>query len=310
MAYWWVNHKQTHNQEIEGGYIWSPKVNSNGAKNQTYTNLSLVKIGDIVHSFANGHIKAIGVVSKPHVSYKKPVEFGEKGANWGDAGWLVCIDWLVLSKSFRPKEHIEDLSPFLPEKYSPIQKNGNGNQSCYLASISQELHEKLMGITLSLENQIDETLVDFYRKVENDAEEVSIVDSELQETEKVQLVKARVGQGVFRSRLEKIEPKCRVTRLGDKRFLIASHIKPWCKSTNIEKLDGNNGLLLSPHIDKLFDKGWITFSEKGGIVCFSEEIKAIMRTWSLDPDMNIGEFTYKQKEYLRYHQENIFRGNK
>jgi len=132
--------------------------------------LNLVKVGDIVYSFANSHIKAIGVVSKQHLSYKKPAEFGEKGANWGDEGWLVCIDWLVLSKSFRPKEHIEDLSPFLPEKYSPIQKSGNGNQSCYLASISHELHEELMTITLSLDNQIDEKLVGYYRKIESDAE--------------------------------------------------------------------------------------------------------------------------------------------
>jgi len=308
MAYWWVNHNQTHNQEIEGGYIWSPKTNSNGAKNQTYTNLSLVTVGDVVYSFASSQIKAIGVVSRPHISHKKPVEFGAKGANWGDSGWLVYIDWQLLSKSFKPKEYIDDLSRFLPGKNSPIQKNGNGNQGCYLAAISKELDGALRGIMVDLGNRVEELNGDDLRERDNNKEEKNIIDSSLQETEKNQLVKARIGQGVFRSRLEKIEPKCRVTKLDDKRFLVASHIKPWCKSTNIEKLDGSNGLLLSPHIDKLFDRGWITFSSEGKVLYSSEEVTRVMKSWSIDPDMNVGKFTSKQKEYLSYHQKNIFRG--
>ena len=81
MRFWWVNHKQTHLQEIEGGYIWSPKKKSNGAKNQTYINLTETNPGDIIYSFADGHIKAIGVVEKHCSSMPKPAEFGKTGDN-------------------------------------------------------------------------------------------------------------------------------------------------------------------------------------------------------------------------------------
>jgi putative restriction endonuclease len=45
MAYWWVNHKQTYRQETDGGYIWSPKANANGARNVSYDNLTRCQRG-------------------------------------------------------------------------------------------------------------------------------------------------------------------------------------------------------------------------------------------------------------------------
>jgi len=110
--------------------------------------------------------------------------------------------------------------------------------------------------------------VDAISFVEKDIEEIQelevveqINNAEIESTEKDQLIKARKGQGKFRQNVERIEKKCRVTGVVEKNMLIASHIKPWKLSSNIERLDGNNGLLLSPHIDKLFDLGWISFSD-------------------------------------------------
>ena len=51
----------------------------------------------------------------------------------------------------------------------------------------------------------------------------------------------------------------------DPNFLIASHIKPWKVSDNVLRLDGSNGLTLAPRIDRLFDKGYITFSQDGSL---------------------------------------------
>ena len=61
-SYWWVNHKQTYRQETDGGYIWSPKANANGARNVTYDNLSRCQRGDVVFSYAFGQIRQIGLV--------------------------------------------------------------------------------------------------------------------------------------------------------------------------------------------------------------------------------------------------------
>jgi hypothetical protein len=92
-SYWWVNHKQTYRQETDGGYIWSPKANANGARNVTYDNLSRCQRGDVVFSYANGRISQLGLVETAAVTATKPPEFGSAGENWSQEGWLVRVNW-------------------------------------------------------------------------------------------------------------------------------------------------------------------------------------------------------------------------
>ena len=85
-------------------------------------------------------------------------------------------------------------------------------------------------------------------------------------TERSGLVTSRVGQGAYRKRIiHRWEYKCAVTNFNKLDILIASHIVPWSKTTDHERLDVNNGLLLSPTYDALFDKHLITFDNKGKI---------------------------------------------
>lgn len=72
MAFWWVNHKQTRDHEVRGGYLWSPMRNANGAINQTYENMTRVRLGDVIFSYANGQIGAIGQVTEAAVACPKP----------------------------------------------------------------------------------------------------------------------------------------------------------------------------------------------------------------------------------------------
>lgn len=106
---------------------------------------------------------------------------------------------------------------------------------------------------------------------------------------------------------KELKNKCRLTNVTHKKFLIASHIKPWRKCTDEEKLDGNNGLLLSPHVDKLFDKGWISFTNNGEINCADSIVEEIMEMWNLDIDAFVGDFNEEQKNYLAYHREYILK---
>lgn len=307
MSYWWVNHKQTFTSEIEGGYIWSPKKNTNGAKNQTYINLTLTKPGDIVFSYAGG-IKAIGVVSARYKELSKPSEFGKSGDSWASIGWAVPIDWGILSTPIKPKDHIEKIAPLLPKKNSPLQVNGNGNQSCYLASIQDELGEFL--INVARPQNLD--ILSFVEEDVDEVEEHKIIDEinqdDIESTEKEQLIKARKGQGKFRKNVEKIESGCRVSKVSLKNLLIASHIMPWKISSNSERLDGNNGLLLSPHIDKLFDQGWISFLANGDLICASEQIGKVLNQWGVSLPINVGSFSSKQNVYLGYHRYHVFKG--
>lgn len=121
-------------------------------------------------------------------------------------------------------------------------------------------------------------------------------------TMKESLINARRGQGIFRDRLEDIESGCRVTEVIDRRFLIASHIKPWRYSSDEERLDGNNGLLLSPHIDKLFDRFYISFTDDGDIIVIQDASRDVLRKWGVERCKIIKPFNTKQRSYLAYHR--------
>jgi len=87
--------------------------------------------------------------------------------------------------------------------------------------------------------------------------------NELTPTEKDALVKARRGQGKFREAVLSYWGNCAVSNCSELFLLRASHIKPWKDSTNTERLDRYNGLLLNPNLDAAFDKGLISFADDG-----------------------------------------------
>src|SRR5207302_33240 len=146
MRYWLVNQNQTHRQEIEGGHLWSPKRNSNGAHNPFYEFMREVAPGDLVFSFVDTRIAAIGTVVSFCYESPKPDEFGEVGFYWEAVGWRVRVNFTRLLKAIRPKDHIELLRPLLPSRYSPLQSSGNGIQSVYLTELPQDLAETVIGL--------------------------------------------------------------------------------------------------------------------------------------------------------------------
>ena len=89
--------------------------------------------------------------------------------------------------------------------------------------------------------------------------------------------------------------------------LRASHIKPWRVSDDFEKLDGNNGLLLAPHIDHLFDGGWISFSDNGDLLVSSRLSDELLASWQIPAVSNVGAFNESQCQYLGFHREHVFK---
>src|SRR5688572_12212666 len=145
MRYWWVNQNQTHREEVPGSFMWSPKQNANGARNQFYENMREVSPGDVVFSFYDTRIQKIGVVTGRAETGPKP-DFGAAGSNWAREGWFVPVDYCSLDNPIRPKDHITVLRPFLPARYSPLQETGDGLQSVYLAEVPPPLAEALIGL--------------------------------------------------------------------------------------------------------------------------------------------------------------------
>ena len=131
----------------------------------------------------------------------------------------------------------------------------------------------------------------------------------ISETTKQALIDARLGQGRYRAKLIDYWKGCAVTTLKETSLLRASHIKPWCNSTNKERLDVFNGLLLIPNLDLAFDKGFITFDDDGDII-ISDRLTEIRRTiLKIHGDLKIESklLTEEHRAYLRYHRENVFK---
>ncbi|MCE5193726.1 HNH endonuclease [bacterium] len=307
-SYWWVNHKQTFVAELNGGYIWSPKKNANGARNETYDNLTRVRPGDVVFSYALGVIKAIGVATGDHREQQKPPEYGKAGDAWARDGWLVPIEWTILETPIAPIAHMDEIAPLLPRRHSPLQQDGRGNQGCYLASISAGLGELVLRLGRQERPTAAGPVLSLQSEAKADEEEANLWAQDMEETEKQQLIMARKGQGRFRLNVGAIETKCRLTGTSDGTFLIASHIKPWADSSNAERLDGNNGFLLAPHVDKLFDGGWISFTDNGDLLCANDAVREIMHTWGLPANGNVGSFNSAQRTYVAYHRGNVYLG--
>lgn len=313
-AFWWVNNKQTYAHEIGGNYLWSPTERSDGGRNEFYENMKRVRPSDVVFAFAGGEIKAVGICAAPAVLGPKPSEFGSTGDGWANEGWRLSVDFTRLSTPLSPKYHMDVIAPTLPDKYSPIRPNGYGNQGAYLAAVPIEMAKTIVDLLGSRWAEIDRNAaIDPVHQAEKiDASEEQVEKeirnrTDLDETDKLQLVRSRRGQGLYRKNLEGFEKACRISGVTNLRHLRASHIKPWRSSTTFEKLDGNNGLLLSPHIDHLFDQGFISFTDDGALLVSSEADVDTLLLWGIELDKDYAPFRPEQLSYLAFHREFIFK---
>lgn len=133
-------------------------------------------------------------------------------------------------------------------------------------------------------------------------------DSEIDSTEKETLILARKGQGKFRKNLLKKFNNCLITGIKNNDLLMASHIKPWRSSNNYERLSVENGLILSPLYDKLFDLGYITFDKNTKLIISNKLLKEDINTISFNTDkIYILKCSSEMKVNFEYHNDMIFR---
>ena len=181
----------------------------------------------------------------------------------------MSVRWRRLNNAIRPKDHIARLRPDLASKYAPLTPEGNGLQSVYLTQVSAALAAALFALI---------------------GKEASSV--------------ADVGQEI-----SKIERACRIRKVERMEHLIASHVQPWRDSSNDQRLDGENGLLLTPTVDHLFDKGFISFEDSGQLIVSPVADPKSLKRMGIDPRgrVNVGAFSQGQRRYLQFHRENVLR---
>jgi hypothetical protein len=127
--------------------------------------------------------------------------------------------------------------------------------------------------------------------------------SVLKPTEQAAIIQSRIGQGLYRKNmLELWGGKCALTGCDIPEVLIASHAKPWKLSTNQERLDKYNGLLLAAHVDTLFDTGLISFGDDGALIKSPQLTKAQINSLGLCEFTKLRFIKAEHRRYLKEHR--------
>lgn len=208
------------------------------------------------------------------------------------------MSWLkFLSRQYQISSDIDDttIDNIIERERSLLSTRDKYNTSRDLTNFRSALRKFRQFILIDYQKVQEDSLQKEVKRVEN--------DTTIDKTEREAIVKARVGQGLFRQRLIEHWGGCSISKFGMYDCLIASHIKPWRNSTNEERLSVYNGLLLLPNYDKLFDKGYISFDKKGKIIFsrfFPESERKII---GMDNNVHLIHVAAQHEEFLKYHNE-------
>jgi len=136
-----------------------------------------------------------------------------------------------------------------------------------------------------------------------------------QENNQVNVLKKRthrIGAEKYRREVINYMAQCPFTKITDERLLIASHIKPYAicmkNGEQTQALDYLNGLALSPTYDKLFDQGYISFTDKGELICGTQLSSYTWEKLNINPNAKNKMRIYpeERENYLEYHRKNVF----
>lgn len=320
MRYWWVNHKQTFREEFLGGYVWCPKRRKDGHIHHFYETVREIRPGDMVFSYAHAAVQGFGYARTHAYSCPRPDEFGAVGESWDLVGWRADVQFIKFNKPLRTADYSAKIAPLLPQLYSPIRADGFGNQGAYFSQISRRLalciaeladSQLLQHFEAMQLDDSDETVIEFELPSLLDWEDrqQKVIESamDVPETDRRALILARVGQGRFKQNVFRFEKSCRITKVFNPTHLIASHIKPWRESNNEERLSAANGLLLTPSMDHLFDRGFISFTDDGELIQSPIADTDSLRKMGLpvEKSLQVGPFNSDQRFFLEHHRNEI-----
>ncbi len=200
--YWWINHGITYKYEIQGDFLWSPKSSKDGNRSHYYDNMAALRPGDQVFSYTKGFLRSFGVVKSFPSTSSRP-DFGSASKNWAESGWLVDVSFQDLPQPFQPKNDFREIKSLMDSKYLPLDRNGDGQGS--LTKISKELTTYIQ-----VKGEIDQVKIAFVTSNSDEEQNNLLEKAILQRTnigplEKLQLVKSRRGQGVFKANVKLYE---------------------------------------------------------------------------------------------------------
>lgn len=222
---------------------------------------------------------------------------------WGDNSYqnIILIDkYIRFSKPFRLLEGSIKVASIDGVPDSVWHDGYNMFRQWNIANKEIEEEEFIGKILKAVDNK------ELYNNITNFEDEVNYIESnQIEETEKDSIVKLRIGQGAFKRKLLIRENYCKICGLNNERLLIASHIKPWKESNNRERLDENNGFLLCPSHDAIFDKFLITFQNTGEIIISETLSKIDAIKLNINDTIKI-KLEKNNLPYIEWHRNNFY----
>lgn len=212
------------------------------------------------------------------------------------------ISWLkFLDKQGYPLTDIESFDDIEDILTIDQTQQQNSNRAKYtsakdIVNFRSALRKFLQFLKSDYTHKQEETILAEISHVQNDVS--------LSQTERDEIVKARIGQGLFRNKLIDYWHGCSISAYAHFDMLVASHIKPWKDADNSERINVYNGLLLLPNYDKLFDRGYISFEDNGHIIYSSYIDNNDKRLLGMDNSLHLTKIEVYHIPFLRYHREN------
>lgn len=288
MAFWLVYQGTSWGRARAGGYLWAPKNGKIGQTPTHWSNMERVRPGELIFSGVNNALRAVSQVARPAYNASRPDPRDDE--HWEGEGWRLDVAYSDLPQPLRYPDWVPKLLPQLQMKHSAFSSGGRPNQG-YLFELPLSVGEALVSI-------IQEQGVDVAAAAGAAAPLPAGGD-----TERQMLARARVGQGKFRQDLfERFEGRCPLSGLRQAELLRASHIKPWAGSSNTERLDPSNGLLLAAAYDAAFDARLISFTDSGKLLLARDFTLESAKAAGIDPLARLNIPDGSSAPYLAQHR--------
>ena len=291
MRFFLVFQGTTYQEEKKLSCLWAPKFGKSGQEVHHHKRLVEVKINDRIIHLVNRKIVAISTAKSRAYDAEAPWK-QDDSRPWLKNGRKIDVEMIELSEQILIDNIFQKIKPYLPEKYSPFDRNGSGNQGYFY-----EINSKIFNTILNTDFTND-----FY-----DLDNLNRPESESTKNILRLNVRSSTWQSYFKNQLFKLwGSSCLVTGIKNENLLIGAHIKPWAKSSDEEKIDPYNGLLLSPNADKLFEIGLISFQDNGSMMMSDKINLSELKKLGIENNIKI-DFKEKNLIYLKYHRENKFK---
>jgi len=296
MSFYWVNIGKSYKEVKDFNFLWAPAyaIGKNGKKkiNAGWEPVKEVKAGDVIFCNRDQNIIYVAVARKAAYPDKRPET--RAFVEWEEEGFRIDVDLTFVSPSVHISEFRDALIAIHNKACTPalFDRNGKVSQQ-YMVQIPPGAGALILSFIGDAEADVCDHVTERKkgRLTQGGTREVS--------------AQARVGQGQFRDEVLALwKNSCPVTGLSNKELLTASHIVKWSLSNETEKIDPNNGFPLSPALDKLFDRGYVSFNDRGELLINSDAVsERDLQCLGVAPNARIKGLNSQQKSYLARHRE-------